>query len=458
MDGRPESERIEIELTSNVDPIDGQRGRHSPERQPDDQIPDLAARQTGDVVIGEPVEPSHTSSNPSQRRLYTTATLVGVFALLLGWLIGRAGGTEGSVTPTETTAGVTIAVTTTLLPGEAIPGVETTTTIAASRPTTTVRAPTLAAVELDPRVAGVELTLVGVTGSRELVELDLASQTLLERPLPPFASIDTGTMVVGDDWIVFGGPAGESLVAYDDGTSETVNLGEPWQPLWQPGTGRFWRIVGYSQGGWAEPLAYEEIDLHGDTTGATIDIPPSGWAWSVDADGDLIVDVAGKYYSVGESSAELVAPGVLLGVSSVVAVARDCDARLRCGVWVTDRETGEARELEASWNPETSYEPTSNWGGARSPAVSPDGTMCAAIARSNGGAFTLGLIDLGTGEFVQLGEPVAAPTVIWSPDGRFAFFLGAQGLEAYDRSSRQAFPVLSESQQWIALGGRPSGS
>ena len=79
----------------------------------------------------------------------------------------------------------------------------------------------------------------------------------------------------------------------------------------------------------------------------------------------------------------------------------------------------------------------------------------------------LGLIDLSSGAVVDLGTAWWAPMVVWSPDGRFAFFLdgepdfggsGVRSLSAYDRESGEEFVVSSEPLVWDSLAARPTGS
>jgi hypothetical protein len=445
MDRRPESERIEIELTSNVVPAD--RSHH--------RLSDGMALDGGEVVVREPDDPPAGSTGSDQRRWFSAVAIVGVLGLLLGWLIGRAGGSDEIATTSESAPTTTLstATTTTFLPGEVIPGVPATTTVTTPRPTTTLST-SMHPVELDPRVAGLDLTLIGVTMDGAVVELDLAEQTLLERELQ-LRNVDPGRMIVGDDWLLFAGQSGGHVLVRD-GESESVDLGDPWQTVWIPGTDRFWR----PSGGWGygEPTIYSEVDLAGGPTGRVIEIPVGSWAQLADPRGGLVVEVSGKSYSVNESDAELIAPGDLLGLSLDLAVVRDCDVQLHCGVSVIDRATNEARvlELDPSLGESPVFEPMYGWGPAFLWQPSPDGRFCVVLVPSVGST-AFGLLDLISGDFTELGSNFfGPPAVVWSADSRFGFFLDDVGVQAYDRDSAEVFLVQQTTPGWISLGQRGS--
>jgi hypothetical protein len=62
---------------------------------------------------------------------------------------------------------------------------------------------------------------------------------------------------------------------------------------------------------------------------------------------------------------------------------------------------------------------------------------------------------------VELGAIDYTPTITWSPDGRFAFFLqgqegfaAARNLQSFDRETGEVFPVLSEPVEWESMTAR----
>ena len=424
----------------------------------------------GDVVIDESIDQDAGSQATGDRRAFLIATTVGVLALVLGWLIGRTGGSDDVATGDTGPPVTTEVEPAELPPGDTLPSAVT--TITRPRPTTTTSTlapPARDFVEVDPRLAGIELTLVGVERGNVLVDLDLAAQTMTRRDLGGLR-IEPGVLVAGDDWVAIASPYGEQIwVVGDDGLREQVDLGEPWGLLWQAGTDRFWREVdefGWDQSAFSEPTTYEEIDLTGEPTGVVLELPFDMWSWQTDPGGGLLVERAGKLYTVDESSISLIGTGELIALSGDIALMRDCDEQLVCGLFVVDRSSGDVRPLPVGT---VAGEPKlvgAMWGwfsSAMSNTISPDGEMCAVMVSAADGP-VLALLDLRSGDVVEVGEDHAVPMVVWSPDGRFVFFLtGYDGfgtyeggdLNAYDRRTGEVFPVLSEIGAWESLVARP---
>lgn len=440
---RPEPERIEIELTSNVDDHD-----------------------VDDLFVAGSTEGAPSAAVPDQRRVFAVATVVGVLALLLGWLIGRGTGADDVATSPITTPATTEAVVETLMPGETLPSASTT------RPrrtttSTTLAPPTIETVQIDPRLDGVDLRLVGAEQGRVLVELDLAERTLTRQDVG--RSFEPEAMLVGEDWIALRSFNGGSTTLLRDGEPpQRVDLSEPWEVLWQEGTDRFWRPDHESES-FNGPSLYEEVDLTGEPTGVTLELPTGTWVQQTDLRGGLIVEVTGKHYSISESGISLIGTGELIGLSVNIAVLRDCDEQLRCGLFVTDRQTGAVRELQLDPPRDEliPIEPLYGWGPpGMGRTISPGDTMVAVMLPSHE-APLLGLVDLSSGAVVELGETWWTPAVAWSPDGRFAFFLdgepdfggsGMRSLSVYDRESGEVFPVSSEQLAWDSLSARPTVS
>ncbi len=459
VDDRPEPERIEIELISNVE--DHERWRHGHSHD--------GGGDSGDELVTSPSEASMGTAAGGQLRLFATAAIVGVVALLLGWLIGRSGGADEVATSNATAPVTTEPPATTLAAGEPLPPVEEVTTTRPRRTTTTttLSPPSIESVAIDPRLVGVDLRLVGSEQSRILVELDLAEQTLTRQDVG--RSFESGAMFVGEDWVALLSPGGGTTRLLRDGDPpQLVELGEPWELLWQEDADRFWR-PNYEFESFNGPSLYEEFDITGEPTGVTLELPIGTWVQQTDPKGGLIVERVGKYYTISESGISLIGTGEMIGLSADIAVFRDCDEQLRCGLFVTDRQTGAVRGLELVplRDELVAIEPMYGWGPpGHGRMISPDGTMVAVMLPSLE-APLLGLIDLTSGAVVELGETWWMPAVVWSPDGRFAFFLdGREGsggsdlrsLSVYDRESGAVFPVSSEPLAWESLVGRPTGS
>ena len=456
VNGRSEPERTEIELTSNAEQHDRWRHRH----------PDDASFDEGEVVTGGTGDGRSLGTGSDQRRLYYATAIVGVVTLLLGLLIGRAGGGDEGATTSVATSATSEPESAALPSGDTLPPAATTTTRPPRTTTTTTLGPLpLYLVDVDPRLAGVELTLIGLEQEHVLAELDLARQTLIRRDFGPIGD-EPGSMVVGDGWVVVTGPMdGTSLVVHDDGSSERVDLGEPWRPLREAGTDLFWRAVG--EDGWGGPTRYEQVDLSGRRVGATIDLPPSIGPWGSDPAGGLIVEAAGDLYSVDESSISHLGSGQLIGVSSDLMVTWDCDEQLRCGLVVTDRLSGDVRRADVDELGGQPIESLNNWTGLGGQTISPDGSLCAVMQLSDDMP-SLALLDLRTGVVSERLDRMFLPVIAWSPDDRFAFLLGSidgfdwgwgwgggGDLFAYDRQTGDVFPVLSEPVEWQAVSPRP---
>jgi hypothetical protein len=384
-------------------------------------------------------------------------------------LIGRAGGSDEVATTSVTTPVTTEAVAATLLPGETLPSAATT----APRPertttTTTLAPPTVETVAVDPRLDGVALTLVGTEFANTLVELDLAEHTLTRRDLGRI-TIDPNVLIAGEDWIAVFGQNGTAVVLRDGESPELIRHIEAWDLVWRAGTDRFWR-PNFEDQGWGNSALLEEIDLTGEPTGITLELPVGSWWSQSDPNGGVVIELAGKHYSISESGTALIGSGDLIGLSADFALTRDCDERLRCALFVIDRLGGDVRELAVDpvYRDSMVIEPMWGWGGSSRHSIAPDGSMGAVMLRSEDDEL-LALVDLSSGAVVELGVTWWMPSVVWSPDGRFAFFVDisdsyggaapAGTLHAYDRESGEVFPVLAEAAgSWQGLTWRRAGT
>jgi len=198
-----------------------------------------------------------------------------------------------------------------------------------------------------------------------------------------------------------------------------------------------------------------------------LELPFDTYSWQVDPGGGLLVERAGKLYTVDESSISLIGTGEVVALSGDIALMRDCDEQLECGLFVVDRSSGDVRPLpvETVAGEPMAVEGMWGWFGGVENTISPDQAMCAVMVTADDGP-VLALLDLRSGVVVEIGDEGNFPsTVIWSPDGRFMFFLdGNDGfgsfeggdLVAYDRRSGGMFPAVSNSLEWRTLGVRPT--
>ena len=89
--------------------------------------------------------------------------------------------------------------------------------------------------------------------------------------------------------------------------------------------------------------------------------------------------------------------------------------------------------------------------------VSPDGSATIAVLRGEGGVDRLGVLNLTTGGFAELAEVRDAVPAVWSPDGRFVFYVDGGRLSAFERASGDATEVSGELVGVGAIAVRPSG-
>ena len=394
-----------------------------------------------------------------------------VLALVLGWVIGRATAGESDVVADDvpdatdvTTTTLATADATLPIVGEEIDGadfdepaakepVEADGTVAGPV-TTEVVGPITEPIEIDERLAGVPVRLVGVELGGHLVEVDLASGTLTDFRVNRLVS-DGNPLVIGPDWVATTSNGGVRLIR-SDGTDTTVDVGgDYWRLLQVPDTELFWRS---SLGDWSTPGGtLDLVDLEGEPVGPTIELPLNAWPYLVDpASGGVVILAAGRSYAVTPDSVEQIATGEIIGMNDEVVVTYDCDAVLVCSLYRTDRATGEAVAIPPDPGLDEPYQwgSMAGWGGAATGTLSPDGGWVAVIG-SSWRASVAGIVDLETGRFVELTQLSAPPTVAWSPDSRWAFTLDDQVVTAYDAITGDRFPVFTSAVQWIQLGARP---
>jgi hypothetical protein len=122
-----------------------------------------------------------------------------------------------------------------------------------------------------------------------------------------------------------------------------------------------------------------------------------------------------------------ITPGSLLAAGPTRWLTLECDDAYRCGMSVIDRATGVRRAIGAAVPDSIAAQPFNAVG-----PISPDGSTAALIETDGGGRQTLHLINLDSGSDRPLTVPIAdasAPDpMVFSPDGRWLFVAGLDGV------------------------------
>jgi hypothetical protein len=451
-------ERIEIELTSHEERPTGRR--RDPERwaraSDDDDRPD--GETSGDGPVG-------------RRRQVAMGVMVGVIALLLGWLLGRSSAPADVAAPArEATTSTAVEV----VVGDTIAAVDVDeflsegdasgdqpvedrpfTPIVERGATTTTgsRRPTTIPIAVDERLLGTPLRLVGVEYSAALVEVDLERGTITDFGVRP-PVFDGSGLVAGDDWVMATGVTSPTArVVRTDGTESVFELGESWAVLPVPGTNMVWSAAGSPDAA----MVFRRTDLsQGVEVPGEIEVPFGSWPVAVDpATGGLIVQVAGRLFSLGLDGVERIGTGELIAASRDQLIVRDCDDLLVCALWTIDRSTGDASQVTVDDPATGAWQPLFGWSVPTGTEFSPDGRHVV-LQRSSWRTSELGVLDLASGEFVSLTRDTFPPAVVWTPDSRHLLYLDGDGqLRAREVATGDDFPVFTEVQRWNGAAARP---
>lgn len=479
-----EGDRIEIELVPN------EGGTHRPSPTAISRTSSTATSAGADVADGvraETSDPDVSSPDASsgdgsdQRRTIAIAAGVGLVALLLGWTVGRSSGADDATSAPATTADLTTPRTTadeaeadeadvdpadTIAPLDepvAEPPLVSWPPVRRQQNATDLVANGAAIdtrpVSIDPRLDGQDVELVGLSGI-DVAELDVGAGTVSEYVLDGLPRSLGSSLVAGDEWIVipmFNGL--DAFVIRDDGTVERADLApDGSQLLHVDGTERFWRMPRAFSGGEFE---LEQVDLRGEPTGSTIELPTSVWPAFADPLGGVVVQSNGRWFTVGEDgSSSPLGVGEVIALDANTAVLRDCVAIDDCGLWRVDRATGTSTRVPADLGQlEARVLPAAWWNGDAGAGLSPDGRRLATTIESDTGPLGTVVIDLLTGAVVELelsrpGPPAAA----WTEDGRFLILLSPVGVPtAYSVESGETFSVVAADSPtgWNTLTTRP---
>ena len=442
------NEPVEIELTP-TDP------RRSKQPRADRRLPESAPDADRSDTAGA-AEDAHRTDAYSQRALVTIVG-VGVVALVLGWVIGRAGGNEPDALASVADTTDASVETPPALAGEAVPAVEESTAASTDTPrraTTTTLVVESRTIEVDPAFAGVSYEVVGTHWGGELVVLDLTNGELVIRHDLDTTRGGPPVLWAGDGWVIIPDwSTGDSWLV-EDGDDPVRLAVDAWAMMASETPGQFWTLDHDARNGFI--TGAQLVDRFGAPVGEPIEL--SEPARFPDPTGGLLLEVAGSTYRVDGEGATKIVDGSVLALDDERVVARTCDGRLQCDYVVVDRATGESRPLPL--DRAIRFEPLF-WPASDATIIAPDGHTMAATWIDRNRAPALGLVDLDTGTLTVLSDE-SDGMVRWSPDGRFAFYLesGYQGsgdLMAHEIATGESFVVAVDLPRLSAVAIRPRG-
>lgn len=443
---RPEPQRIEIELTSHAPAQGRSRGANR-------------FRGTAPVAAASSDEdpPPPRSASDDRRRLVVTGLAAGVVALFLGWSLGRAG-SDSDVATTGSSVPNASAVTTTTAPlvGATLPAPLFTIprTTVARPPTTTT---TVVAAEqhlIDPALVGSGVRVVGVETTGDLVEIDLDSGRLTRVDIEGRGGSQTGLYVGTEQTMILNLESGSTLTVNDDQITERgVNLFNSGQVVVAPGSDTMWQILNGIGSG--TNLLARQVDFNGLSTG--VEMTVSGYVVAGDPVGGVVVGLPGGAFSVRPDGTERLTIGTLIGLNRDRIVSVRCDTITECNLYETDRSTSAERVVPFVMPSPDSVQSVNGWWGAAPETISPDNGAVAIVFNSGppDHGYELAIVELDTGELTTLMPNFETPSVAWSPDGRFVFYLQNRDLMALDRTTGRQFPV-GDLGQLSAIGVRRS--
>jgi hypothetical protein len=308
-----------------------------------------------------------------------------------------------------------------------------------------------------PTTRAVGQPILGITakwelfasGSDGIVRIEFAAGRVVHTPMPPLKSTGPAWLVVGKTWALVrpldrvagyvvrdGKPAEELTSLLDQGG---VALPGPGNNVWlSPG---------------AMPTSMSLVGLDGRRAGPSITLPRDIDSLYADGAGNVIATGSSGGFLVRPNTTRKITPGSVIAVGPTRWLIRDCNDPTRCPPVVVDRATGTRHAIQDS--------PVLVNGFGPAGAISPDGTAAAILG--NGPelvdpALRVRLISLATGADrpldVPLGDTLYQQMVAWSPDSRWLFVVGRDGLlYAVDVASGRTtdFGILVPPVQLIAV-------
>lgn len=475
--------RVEIELrdTGSSPRARGRRGRRDAEVPAAVLAPGPASGWTppeGAIAVTGPAPPEPSGAHGPLVRIVATALGVGLVALLVGWTLGRAGddGAAATVDPTSrattttqrdsagdsgTDAGGIDRIPTTELPGDTIAEASVPTTAPATAPVTT-RPPTgptippawtSEQVDVDPRLAGLTDTIVGVDPQRGLVELDLATGELESLDLPAGVLNSTFGVVAGPNWALLVGGDGTSRLVVGRSTDLAESqIGPNFGTIWRADSDLFWRVAQNDPTG----TVAEEITVTGTPTGRESSLG-GFYPNSVDVDGALIVGDGSFGGFVVDDAGSFRLPGRIVALGQAGWLVRACgDTVDSCGLAMVDRATREVRPLDVDAAGRRIESAMWFVGEGSRPGISPDGRYALVTLIDQQGLTTGAVLDLETAALIEMPGAGYSSALLWSGDGRFVYLLGGAGPSAWEVATGDLITIAEGIGSLQAMTVRPA--
>ncbi len=320
-------------------------------------------------------------------------------------------------------------------------------------------------IDLPPEVAALEAPteVVLLTSSGVVHTLSLPSGRVRTVPTP-IEDTDNRTMFFGSQLIV--APDATAVRVGSDSVTIIPRDGLPRVLDVDTGGGSSnegFEVVGWSPGPDGSRFLLATFGAEGgigyylmDQAGTIEPLPPgpapmSPWVDVTLPSGERIVNEAGGAYRVGlDGNAERIAGGTVHASNGEVALVRECDANLQCGMSLLTLQSGERRPIDESILP---MEPD---GTPSFPmTMSPDGTAVGAATYGAGPPERV-IVDLLTGARVSAPLFESGGPTAWSADGAGAFEseTGGPGLRFLDRGSGEVVSFGRELDQIVQIGTR----
>lgn len=459
MDEGNEPERIEIELTSHEPAETAARARRLRSATEDGD--------TGVVATGDVDDDDAGPLATERGRLLAVGLGAAVVSLLIGVVVGRMG--SGEVESSDAASTTMEVSTTTTMPGSndtlpRAPDIQAPPTTRAPATTTTtipVDGWVERSVVVDPAVAREQDEVVALTRDGQVVRIDVATGTVASHPVaadgPRNGFGGPALVYAGTDWVLVPtfDEEGRSIIVFDDGGRSSVDLAG-WTPVMVgPSGGTFWRPRFDPSIGEISEMV--EVTLDGTETGVEVDLD-GRYPMAADPLGGFVVQAPGGIYAVGADTTERLTGGRLLATGSRRLVVEECSEQLECGYFVVDRATGgrAVLPLDPSLEGSVGIE-AGGWWSVRSP-LNPeeDALIVVRWDHSGSGGQMLGVVDLTTGEYTDIGGVFDTPQAAWSTDGTRIYWLDRGAIMVFDPATDESVLLSPDLDEFAALAVRPS--